>query len=68
MIMCYICGREYGTKSLPIHIPQCQQKFVAEQELRWDPASGMRSAPLGEYLFPAIFVMVVIPTRLVEAS
>lgn len=22
MLMCYLCGREFGTRSLPIHVPQ----------------------------------------------
>jgi hypothetical protein len=26
-LMCYICGREFGTASLPIHIPQCIKKW-----------------------------------------
>lgn len=26
-VMCYICGREYGTKSIGIHIPNCQKKW-----------------------------------------
>jgi hypothetical protein len=26
-LMCYICGREYGTMSLGIHMPQCIKKF-----------------------------------------
>lgn len=29
LFMCYLCGQEYGSKSLPIHIPQCQAKFKA---------------------------------------
>ena len=30
MVVCYICGREYGTKSISIHEPQCLKKFEAE--------------------------------------
>lgn len=26
-LVCYICGREFGSKSLPIHEPQCLQKW-----------------------------------------
>ena len=26
-LTCYVCGREFGTKSLGIHIPQCIKKF-----------------------------------------
>ena len=29
--MCYICGREFGTRSIKIHIPQCQKKWENEQ-------------------------------------
>ena len=29
-VVCYICGREYGTKSISIHEPQCLKKFEAE--------------------------------------
>ena len=30
-LMCYICGREFGTASLEIHIPQCQKKWELVQ-------------------------------------
>ena len=29
--MCYICGREYGTASLEIHLKTCKKKFENEQ-------------------------------------
>ena len=29
-VVCYICGREYGTKSIAIHEPQCLKKFETE--------------------------------------
>ena len=29
-VVCYICGREYGTKSISIHEPQCLKKFEIE--------------------------------------
>ena len=32
MIFCYICGKEYGSKSLPIHIKSCQKKWAIEQD------------------------------------
>ncbi|XP_029646472.1 zinc finger protein 474-like [Octopus sinensis] len=28
--MCYICGREFGSKSLPIHEPKCLEKWKKE--------------------------------------
>jgi len=32
-LVCYICGREYGTKSLPIHVKTCKVKWEKEQDL-----------------------------------
>nr|XP_015223223.1 PREDICTED: zinc finger protein 474 isoform X2 [Lepisosteus oculatus] len=29
-LVCYICGREFGTKSLPIHEPKCLEKWKTE--------------------------------------
>mmetsp|Transcript_4018 Transcript_4018/g.7708 ORF Transcript_4018/g.7708 Transcript_4018/m.7708 type:complete len:273 (-) Transcript_4018:241-1059(-) len=43
MLMCYICGREYGTKSLPIHIPQCQKKWLEVEATK--PKSQRRPLP-----------------------
>ena len=31
MYVCYICGQEYGSKSLPIHEAQCRRKFEQQQ-------------------------------------
>lgn len=31
-LMCYICGREYGTSSLEIHLKSCKKKWEIEQE------------------------------------
>lgn len=33
MRLCYICGKEFGSKSLEIHAGQCEKKFLAQQEL-----------------------------------
>ena len=30
-LMCYICGREFGTKSLSIHIKTCIKKWEDEE-------------------------------------
>jgi hypothetical protein len=30
--MCYICGKEYGTTSLGIHLKTCKKKWEIEQE------------------------------------
>ncbi|XP_058133647.1 zinc finger protein 474 isoform X2 [Dasypus novemcinctus] len=32
-VVCYICGREYGTKSIGIHEPQCLKKWHYENNL-----------------------------------
>ncbi|XP_049729543.1 zinc finger protein 474-like isoform X3 [Elephas maximus indicus] len=32
-IICYICGREYGTKSISIHEPQCLKKWHNENNM-----------------------------------
>ncbi|XP_013411495.1 zinc finger protein 474 [Lingula anatina] len=29
-LICYVCGREFGSKSLPIHEPQCLEKWKRE--------------------------------------
>ena len=31
-LICYICGREYGTASLEIHLRTCKKKWDTEQE------------------------------------
>ncbi|XP_021148275.2 zinc finger protein 475 isoform X2 [Columba livia] len=32
-VICYLCGREYGTKSISIHEPQCLKKWHQENEM-----------------------------------
>jgi hypothetical protein len=29
-MLCYICGRKYGTQSIEIHEPQCLEKWHIE--------------------------------------
>ncbi|KAG7157422.1 Zinc finger protein 474-like, partial [Homarus americanus] len=31
-LVCFICGREFGSRSLPIHQPQCLEKWKRENE------------------------------------
>ena len=31
-VVCYLCGREFGSKSIAIHEPQCLKKWHAENE------------------------------------
>ena len=30
VLVCYICGREYGTRSLEIHIKACEKRWQQE--------------------------------------
>eukprot|EP00803_Ostreobium_quekettii_P009892 evm.model.scf_51.3 EVM.evm.TU.scf_51.3 scf_51:20961-32029(+) len=32
--MCYLCGRQYGSKSLPLHIPRCQKLWEDREALK----------------------------------
>ncbi|CAD8135043.1 unnamed protein product [Paramecium octaurelia] len=42
-LVCYICGREYGTKSLGIHIPQCKEMFIVQEMKK--PKAERRNPP-----------------------
>ncbi|XP_042311790.1 zinc finger protein 474-like [Sceloporus undulatus] len=42
--VCYICGKEFGSRSLPIHEPQCLEKWHIENEQL--PKHLRRPAPL----------------------
>ena len=42
-IICFICGKEYGTASIEIHLKTCKKKFEL-QELE-KPASIRRPVP-----------------------
>ena len=42
-VVCFICGREYGTTSIQRHIPSCKQKWDNEQNLL--PADERRKCP-----------------------
>lgn len=43
-VICYICGRKYGTKSIEIHEPQCLEKWKAENDNL--PRSMRRPVPV----------------------
>ena len=30
-VTCYICGRDFGSRSIGIHLPSCQKKWEAQQ-------------------------------------
>ena len=42
-LMCYICGREFGTASLDIHLKSCKKKFENEQAQK--PLKDRRPLP-----------------------
>ena len=42
-LVCYICGRQYGTTSLKIHIKQCEKMWEVEQEKK--PPAERRPCP-----------------------
>ena len=42
-LMCYLCGREYGTKSLTIHIKTCVKKWEMEENKK--PKKERRPTP-----------------------
>jgi len=42
-LICYICGRGYGTASLGIHIKSCQRLFLKQQERK--PKRERRKLP-----------------------
>ena len=31
-IICYICGREYGSASIEIHMKSCKKKFELQEQ------------------------------------
>ena len=33
-VTCYICGRDFGSRSIGIHLPSCQKKWEAQQVSR----------------------------------
>lgn len=43
-VVCYICSREFGTKSIAIHEPQCMDKWHAENDKL--PKSQRRKEPV----------------------
>ena len=40
---CYLCGQQYGSRSLPIHIPQCQDKWAQKEAQK--PKRERRAPP-----------------------
>ncbi|CAH8538926.1 unnamed protein product [Dicrocoelium dendriticum] len=55
-VVCYICGREYGSSSIGIHEPKCLEKWKTQNNLRppnerlplpVKPGVSKQSGPLG---------------------
>ena len=42
-VSCYLCGRDFGTRSIGIHVPHCVKKWEDEQKKM--PRSKRRSPP-----------------------
>ncbi len=42
-LICYVCGRKYGTKSLGIHLPRCRKLFKQREKLK--PANERKKTP-----------------------
>ena len=51
-VVCYICGREFGSQSVSIHEPQCLKKWQAENDRL--PKSQRRKPPVKPEIFPSI--------------
>lgn len=51
-VVCYICGREFGSQSLSIHEPQCLKKWKAENDKL--PKSQRRKTPVRPQILPSI--------------
>eukprot|EP00760_Papus_ankaliazontas_P029040 PhM_4_TR410/c0_g1_i2/m.23503 len=41
LLVCYLCGQQFGTSSLPIHMPQCYDKKIVE----WQNADPKNRGP-----------------------
>ena len=54
-LICHICGREYGTTSLAIHLPQCAKLWKDRQKLL--PRSERRPVPTAPMKLSAITSM-----------
>eukprot|EP00762_Andalucia_godoyi_P008631 ANDGO_04595.mRNA.1 hypothetical protein (macronuclear) len=49
--ICHLCGKSFGTASLPLHLPKCAEKYVLEQSrlpalMRQSPPEMPLSLPL----------------------
>lgn len=51
-VVCYICGREFGTKSISIHEPQCLKKWEMENSRL--PKQLRRPPPVKPEILPSL--------------
>ena len=51
-VVCYICGREFGTKSISIHEPQCLKKWKVENDKL--PKHMKRALPTKPDMLPSL--------------
>ncbi|KAK3097511.1 hypothetical protein FSP39_010343 [Pinctada imbricata] len=51
-VVCYICGREFGSQSVSIHEPQCLKKWRAENDRL--PKGQRRKTPVKPEILPSI--------------
>ena len=65
-VVCYICGREYGSKSISIHEPQCLKKF--ELENRKLPINERKPLPKKAINHVAVVVNLMPRERMVPWS
>ena len=48
MLMCYLCGREFGTRSLPIHVPQWDSTWGSQPGMILEESHGGCFGGVGE--------------------
>ncbi|XP_041370537.1 zinc finger protein 474-like [Gigantopelta aegis] len=51
-VVCYICGREFGSKSISIHEPQCLKKWHVQNDSL--PKDQKRKPPVKPQIFPSV--------------
>ena len=51
-VVCYICGREFGSQSVTIHEPQCLKKWKAENDKL--PKGQRRKTPVRPDFLPSV--------------
>ncbi|KAG1674592.1 hypothetical protein FOA52_001841 [Chlamydomonas sp. UWO 241] len=62
--MCYLCGQQYGSTSLAIHVPQCYEKWM----LVTPPRSAAWAPPLPAALAHRVRVVLLDPLRLAAGA